>query len=612
MTEGGHIRLLPTDVANKIAAGEVVERPASVLKELLENALDAGATQLDIDVVSGGTRLVSVADNGSGMNRDDALLSVERHATSKIRTAADIAQIRTLGFRGEALAAISSVARFRLRTRRQGELAGTEVVLSGGKLQDVRETGCPTGTMIEVRDLFFNLPARRKFLRSPQTEATHVRHTFIVHALAWPEIGLKLVMDGRVVWALAGGASLADRVRELFGADVGGGLRPANFQGEDFGVTGFVSVPSLTRGDRTEQYVFVNRRPATAAVVVRAIGEGYHALVPSDRHPYIFLFIELPHERVDVNVHPTKREVRFQRPAEIREAIVAAVRSALAERTGSLAEASAGVPGPAPVPAAPPQPQLRIDDLPPLRRFAYPQVPRRDSPAGSDSVSPGVQRGAPMAVSAAANEIRKEADPGAPKPPYSPWQWCRVVGQIGGLYVVLETDDGFVIMDPHAAHERVLFEKFMADVVKSRVESQGLLVPETVELLPRDANHVRKNLELLRQMGIGVSEFGADTFVVDALPTALAGLRARDMLAEVARNLELLGERGGGARWREEAVAQAACKAAVKARDRLSLAELEELVVALAAAEMPYTCPHGRPTLIYTSFQDLARKFGRL
>lgn len=612
MTDGGHIRLLPSDVANKIAAGEVVERPASVLKELLENALDAGATQLDIDVVAGGTRLISVSDNGSGMNRDDALLSVERHATSKIRTAADIARIRTLGFRGEALAAISSVARFRLRTRRPDGLAGTEVLMSGGKLQDVRETGCPPGTAIEVRDLFFNVPARRKFLRSPQTESTHIRHTFIVHALAWPEIGMKLVMDGRVVWALPAGSGLADRIRELFGADVHGGLRPANFRGDDFGVTGFVSVPSLTRGDRSEQYVFVNRRPATAAVVVRAIGEGYHALAAPDRHPYVFLFIDLPHDRVDVNVHPTKREVRFQRPAEIREAIVSAIRVGLAERTGTLAGVIAGSAAPAATaPAAPPQPQLRIDDLPPMRRFAYPHMPPQELSRGDAVLGKDPRSASPVPGGPAAAETPSRVESAAPAAPHSPWEWCRVVGQVGGLYVVLETDDGFVVMDPHAAHERVLYEKFMADVARSRVESQGLLVPETVELLPRDANHVRKNLELLRKMGIGVSEFGGDTFVVDALPTALTGLKVQDMLVEVARNLELLGERGGGARWREEAVAQAACKAAVKARDRLSLAELEELVVALASAEMPYTCPHGRPTLIYTSFAELSRKFGR-
>lgn len=617
MTDNGHIRLLPPDVANKIAAGEVVERPASVLKELLENAIDAGATQLDVEVVAGGSKLVSVSDNGSGMNRDDALLSVERHATSKIRTAADIEHIHTFGFRGEALAAISSVARFRLRTRRPEDLAGTEVLMHGGKLEDVRDAGCPPGTIVEIRDLFYNVPARRKFLRSFQTESAHVRQRFIVQALAWPDVGMKLTLDGRVVWALAAGSSLEDRIRELFGADVGAGLRPVDKTVGDMRVKGFVGVPSMTRGDRNEQYFFVNRRPATAPVIMRAISEGYHSLVPSERHPYVFLFLELPAEDVDVNVHPTKREVRFRRSADVREAVIAAIRGALGDRTPSLS----GMAGAAVKPAAPDaaaEPQLRIDDLPAVRRFAYPSPVMSPYPAERAVPMP------PAAGSGSASSSAAGLTPPLPRPaaelppdaraplPRSPWEWCRVVGQIGGLYVILETNDGYVVMDPHAAHERVLFERLMADAERSRVESQGLLVPETVELPPRDANHVRKNLELLRRMGLGVSEFGSDTFVIDALPASLGGMKVKEMLADVARNLELLGERGGGARWREEAVAQAACKAAVKARDRLTLAELEQLVVALASTEMPYTCPHGRPTLIYTSFTELARKFGRM
>lgn len=329
MTDGGHIRLLPPEVANKIAAGEVVERPASILKELVENAIDAGATQVEVEVVSGGTRLLSVADNGSGMNRDDALLSVERHATSKIRTSQDIEAIHTLGFRGEALAAISAVSRFRLCTRRDSDLAGTELTMSGGKLMDVRDAGCPAGTLVEVRDLFFNMPARRKFLRSPQTEVAHVRQMFLVHALAWPGIGMKLTVDGRVTWQLPGGGSLSERIREMFGAEVREALCEVKREGGDVRVTGYASRPTLHRGDRTEQYVFVNRRPATAPVVGYAMGEAYHALLAEHRHPYVFLFIDLPVDQVDVNVHPTKREVRFRRSSDVRDALIEAIRGAL-------------------------------------------------------------------------------------------------------------------------------------------------------------------------------------------------------------------------------------------------------------------------------------------
>ncbi|MEI6168834.1 MAG: DNA mismatch repair endonuclease MutL [bacterium] len=599
MSEGGHIRLLPTDVANKIAAGEVVERPASILKEILENAIDAGASQIDVEVVSGGTRLVSVADNGSGMNRDDALLSIERHATSKIYTAADIEHIHTLGFRGEALAAISSVARFRLQTRRHDDLAGTELVVTGGKLLDVKEAGGPPGTLIEVRDLFFNIPVRRKFLRSPQTETVHVRQMFLLQALAWPAVGMSLTLDGRRSLALAAGATPEERIRELFGKEIVAKLCAIEKTAGEIRLTGFVSLPELTRGDRTEQYVFVNGRPATAPVVSYAINEAFHSLIADGRHPYVFLYLHLDPELVDVNVHPTKKEVRFRNPSEVRDAIIGTIRSALS------GAGSAFVAGQTPAFEAPVAheqqvvlPSLTIEDLPPSRIFSYPRM------APPEPRPPELRPGEGVAAGAVAG-------PAAPPSAKGPWTWCRVIGQIGGLYVLLETEDGYVVMDPHAAHERVLFEEILQSLEQGRVESQGLLPPVTVELQPRDAMYVRKNLELIKKMGAGVSEFGGDTFVVDALPQGMDGLNIQELLIDMARHLETLGERGSHTRWREEAIAQAACKAAVKARDHLSLREVEELVVALASAEMPYTCPHGRPTLIYTSFKELARKFGR-
>ena len=601
MSEGGHIRLLPSDVANKIAAGEVVERPASVLKELLENAIDAGATQVDVEAVSGGQRLMAVSDNGSGMNRDDALLSIERHATSKIYTAADVENIHTLGFRGEALAAISSVSRFCLRTRRADELAGTEVTVSGGKLLDVRDAGCPAGTTLEIRDLFFNMPARRKFLRSPQTETVHVRQMFLLQALAWPAVGMSLTLDGRRSWALAAGASPMERIRELFGQELLDGLRTVDYRLGDVMISGFISLPALTRADRTEQYIFVNGRPASAPVIGYALSESYHSLIPAGRYPYIFLYIDLPADAVDINVHPTKKEVRFRQASDIRDAVIGGFRKTLAEAGASFVACQQAPAFPADAP--PLLRSLKIDDLPMSRIFSYPRLPPMDVP-----------RPAPLvpALQAPAGESLVPVTVAGPVPaPKGPWTWCRVVGQVGGLYVLLETEDGYVVMDPHAAHERVLFEKILRAVEQGKVESQGLLVPETVELQPRDALYVRKNIDLMKKLGIGVSEFGGDAFVVDALPKGMERMGVKDMLIDVAQHLETLGDRGSHSRWREEAIAQAACKAAVKARDRLSLLEVEALVVALASAEMPYTCPHGRPTLIYTAFKELARKFGR-
>lgn len=600
MSEGGHIRLLSPDVANKIAAGEVVERPASVLKEILENAVDAGSTQIDVEVVAGGVRLVSVADNGSGMNRDDALLSVERHATSKIRTADDVESIKTLGFRGEALAAISSVSRFRLRTRRPDDLSGTELVISGGKLLDVKDAGCPPGTTLEIRDLFFNIPARRKFLRSAQTETVHIRQMFLLQALAWPAVGMSLTIDGRSSWVLAPNSTPAERIRDLFGQELLDGLCCVDGTVAGVSLSGFVSLPNRTRGDRSEQYLFVNGRPATAPVVNYAIKEAYHSLTPDGRFPTLVLYLHMAPDLVDVNVHPTKKEVRFRKPSDVRDAVIQTIRDALAAAGSAFVSGKAGmVQPPAPPMPSAQMPLLKIDDLPASRVFTYPRLPPIEErrPVPSEPAPIPVAGAAPVPVAAPA--------------PKGPWTWCRVLGQIGGLYVLLETEDGYVVMDPHAAHERVLYEKLLRAVEQGQVESQGLLVPETVELPPRDAALVRKTLDLMKKLGIGVSEFGGDTFVVDALPRGMDKMTVREMLSDVARHLETLGERGSHSRWREEAIAQAACKAAVKARDRLSLTEVEQLVVALASAEMPYTCPHGRPTLIYTSFKELARRFGR-
>lgn len=591
MPPHAHIQLLPDEVANKIAAGEVVDRPASVLKELMENALDAGATQLDISIVAGGRQAIVVADNGRGMGRDDVLLSVERHATSKIRDVEDIERIETLGFRGEALAAISSVSRFTLTSRPADQDHGTELVMSGGRAIEVREVGAPVGTTVAVRNLFHNIPARRKFLRSEQTELAHLRQVVLLYALARPEIGLRLVVDEREVYRLAPGSTLDVRLRELFGPQIHDALRPVRFATPEMEVTGYAGLPQASRGDKSEQYIFINGRPATAPVIAYALAESYHTLIPKGRYPVVFLFLKLPAEEVDVNVHPTKRDVRFRNGTRVRDALITAVREAIGMDSAGGGESPPIREFLASSRAAP---VLTIPDLPELPAFSYPRA----------SLDPGTTPAAPDS-------------PAAPPPDASaptanaPWSWCRVLGQIGGLYVILETEDGVIIMDPHAAHERVLYERFMREVLENRVPSQGLLSPESVDLPPDPAMRVRRNLELLKGMGFCIAEFGGDSFLVDAMPVVLGNASARSVLADIAASLEQGGARGGTERWAEEQIAMAACKAAVKANDRLTLPEIEALVVDLARSEMPYTCPHGRPTTIFMSFQDLRRKFGR-
>lgn len=617
-----HIRLLPEQVANKIAAGEVVERPASVVKELVENAIDGGARRIEVHVTAGGRKLIEVRDDGCGMSRDDALMCVERQATSKIRDVDDIERIVTLGFRGEAVPAIASVSRFTLKTCVADATAGTELTVVGGKLQDVKAVGFPQGTTVEVRDLFFNVPARRKFLRAYQTEQAHIRTAFTLHALAHPEIGMVLKSDGREVSRLASESTLEDRIRELFGSDFLVGLRPVSREHAGVAVTGFVGLPSLTRSDRSDQYVFINGRPATAAVIAYALREAYPPL-EGQRKPVVFLFMKMSPELVDVNVHPTKREVRFRHPADVREAIITAICAALG-RTRRLTSASqAAVPteaawrsdaGPGPETALP----VVSPALPP------PFSPERDLPLPPMQPVSGLPlpfdypgRALPCPQAPRAAQTPAEALP----PPdraittgtgSAPWAWCRVIGPVGGLYLLLEIDTGYVVLDPRAAHERVLYERLLARVRHQKEEmSQRLLLPESVLLPPAHAERLRTWLAVLQRMGFGVVEFGGDTFLVEALPPEVADVPCRGLLLDICHDLETLGQRRGAENWREDILARSACAAAVKHDSALSTEAAEQLVRDLASCRMPYTCPQGRPTMILTTYRELARKFGR-
>ncbi len=591
------IRVLPDNIINKIAAGEVVDRPASVVKELMENALDAGAKSLEVTVVDGGTKLITIADDGCGMDRDSALLCLERHATSKIREVDDIERVATLGFRGEALAAIASVSRFTLTTRRQRDLTGTEVRLHGGRIEDVNEAGCPPGTRMEVRHLFHNVPARRKFLKSAATELNHIRHVFLLYALGRPDVALRLVVDEREVYRLDGDSTLALRIRQLYGSGLMNDLIPVAWQSGDWRITGLVSGPRLHRADKNEQYLFINGRPASAPVLGYAISEAWQHLLAKGRHPVLFLFLELPPGEVDVNVHPTKKEVRFRRSGMIRDAVMTAIRNALAQAQ----EGTEHVPNPVLDGAAlPARDFLHVPDLPALPAFDYP----RRKP--DDLALPNRKEGSNLA----GQGLRDGAD----SSPVSraPWQWCRILGQIAGYYVVLETDEGMIMMDPQAAHERVLYERMLRDARRNKMSTQGLLGAEAVDLPPLKAGLIRKHLEILRHFGFGISEFGGDTFMVDAMPALLGPVAAADVLADIASELEMpprAGAAGEGAL--REQIAQAAARMAVRTTTQLSREELERLIGDLSMAELPYTSPRGRPTLIFTSLQELKKKFGR-
>ncbi len=595
------IQLLPDQVINKIAAGEVVERPASVMKELFENALDAGSTQVDVEVIRGGQQLIAVTDNGCGMDHDQALLSIERHATSKIRTEADIENIHTLGFRGEALAAISSVSRFTLITRPKEQLAGTEIQIAGGKMLGVEDIGCPVGTRIEIRNLFFNVPARRKFLRAEQTELAHIRQLFIVHALAHPATGMSLKVDERMVYNLPMAGNMEDRISELYSAGFFAQLLPINHVADGYTITGYTGLPQTGRKDRQDQYLFVNGRPAAAPVVYHALNEAYHSLMAKGRYPAVFLFIEMEPSLVDVNVHPTKKEVRFRHPNSLRDVIIASIGKAL---TPHAIDGSVEMEDAEPIVLPPPMPvrpkfetQKQMDELLVRPEAVESRISKKDPRSSHENPAPPPEASSPPQST---ESLAK-----------SPWGWCRIIGKIGGNYIVLETEDGYVLMEPRAAHERVLFEKFIRAVQEHAVQKQGLLAPETVDLLPGDAMVVRDHLEILQELGFGLSEFGGDTFIIDALPVYVQEGPAESLLVEIAHELEKAGKQRGEREMVCERIAQAACQTAVRTKDQLSGREIENLVADLAKTEMPYTSPRGRPTLIYTSFTELDRKFNR-
>jgi len=638
------IRLLPEQVANQIAAGEVVERPASVVKELVENSLDAGATRITVEIQAGGRSLVRVTDDGFGMSRDDALLCLERHATSKIRRAEDLSSIATMGFRGEALPSIASVSRFTLTTReREGNSPeATQIVINGGKILEVKVAGSAPGTAVEVRQIFFNLPARRKFLRSEETEAAHIQHYLTLAALAHPAVAFTFSKDGRVIWQLpavntgtdAAGrlSSLRERMRAIQGGEQK--LLAVDFSAElpeaaqfeepessslpQFRIWGFIGAPGVSRSTREDQHLFVNRRPVENRGLNFALLEGYHTSLMKGRYPVCCLFLEIDPAAVDVNIHPAKREVKFHQEAQVRRLTAQAVRETLLKFHTGTAQKPASPPTLAPAVSTDKSP---VPETPELPQFTPPPpAPRAIPPADKipawparPSIEPA--RPTPEPRTSPARPVAS-VTPSEPPTPAAPVPLLnvplRLVGVIGRLYVVLESDRGLVLLDQHAAHERILFEQML-----DRLEQQGnafsqkLLLPETVELSVRDAHFLRQQLSELTRMGVGLSEFGERTFLLDALPPFVKVPDARKFVLELVDELKAAGQEVNNLRLGEHTIAKTVCRHAVKANDPLTGPELQNLVDDLRRCAMPYTCPHGRPTLIEMNYRELEKKFGR-
>lgn len=589
----GHVRVLPVHVANKIAAGEVVERPASVVKELVENSIDAESSNIKIVIEQGGRKLIQVTDDGIGMTKDDAILSLERQATSKIFDVDDIENIDTLGFRGEAIPSIASVSRFSITTRRHDSDEATRLQVEAGTLVEVTSAGSPAGTTVEVRDLFCNVPARRKFLRAAATEESHIKRIFTVHALAHPGIGFTLVTDGRECSRIAPAKCLKDRVFDLFGGEMNDSMLKIASESHGVKISGLIERPNLAFPTRRDQYVFVNGRPATAPSIQYAIKEAYPSR-QGDVKPAAIIFIEVSPTQVDVNVHPTKREVRFRDNSAVKLAVIDAIESAIALGQGvgvgvGLENRSIDTTNvdliSRPRPHTPLEPHAPLD-LKPSTLNLKPTPAPDPTPIAT-----------PVAI-----EFALDGDSTETKP----WQWFKYLAMTDSGFILLETDAGLVTLNPRAARERIVFESLLN--VKRPELSQPLLIPETIKLSPPDFARIKASISEIAAMGFQVEEFGENTIKVDALPQALEGASPAALLLTIAEDLAEGGIRRGE-KWREEVIARSVAKTFAGTTTALTKEGAIKLVEELASAKTPYISPRGKPTMIFTSNRELSRKF---
>jgi DNA mismatch repair protein MutL len=591
------IKILPENLSNKIAAGEVVERPASVVKELVENALDAGATRVIIEVEKGGQSLIQVSDNGVGMQRDDALLAIERYATSKISTDDDLFAIHTLGFRGEALPSIAAVSRFALITRDNTSDAGTQISIGGGKIKSVSEIGAPQGTMISVKELFFNIPARRKFLKTVGTEMSHIADIVARMSLGHPEVQFRLIHNDKVVksWPLV--SQHLDRVVDVLGKDSRPDLHPIGFNRDAVSISGWISSPKVTRRTSRGLYIFVNGRFVRDRSIQHGVFQGYAQRLVKGQFPIAVVFIKVPFDQVDVNVHPTKNEVRFVNPHQVHEAVKSAIAQTLYETDRLNWRPQNGPQGQAP------QKTSQVVESISTFRPAGERVTKDDLRFQISDF--GIK-----------NREQKVTDTRLRQPELMSenkgFSALRVVGQLHNLYIVCESDGGLVLIDQHAAHERILFEQLKQRGQDRPSAAQKLLVPETLELNFREAEILGQMLSDLKNLGLDIEPFGKNTFIVKAVPALLSGRDLRPMIYEIVEKTAAVGYSAGLEDTLDQCRMVMACHAAMRANQQLSDTQIKELLHQLDQCENPAHCPHGRPSWIRWDLMTLEKLFKRM
>ena len=663
------IQQLSTSVVNKIAAGEVIERPASVVKELLENSLDALATRIEVDVVAGGSELLRIVDDGEGIHPDDLLLAVTSHATSKIRSADDLFDVQTMGFRGEALASVAEVSRLRIRTRTADEPHGMELNVDLGKVTPPRECGCPLGTQIEIRNLFENTPVRRKFLKTVSTEFGHISEQFARVALANPRLHMVLRHNDKPVYELPASEKPLDRLKLFFGSDLTNDLIPVESNHSGVRMWGYVGHPNNSKSSRKHQYLFLNGRWIQDRSLMYALTEAYRGLLMVGRQPVAFLFIELPPDRVDVNVHPTKIEVRFQDGQQLFRQLLSMIRttflgldlqSQLRVPVNATANGGGLLSGFAPPVSRPMERQRELtndfanfmtnrigDGASPARIDApwggSPNLPepsvtghsnnaapatKSDSPDGSGAEEEGAEAQEWQAEQSQGTYVPRSEEQAGNQGPLPNEQATDAVAttnhftpsframQIHDCYLVVETPEGITVIDQHALHERIMYEYLRERVLAGAVESQRLLVPQPVEVTAKEASLLLEQTESLNKVGLGVEDFGNGTLLVSRYPAMLRRVDLQELVRDLIETLDGAGTNGVQTSARrdilDELLHMMSCKAAVKAGQRLSQEEIDSLLVQRHLIHDAHHCPHGRPTALSLSRMELDRQFGRL
>ncbi len=658
-TQRRPIQQLSASVINKIAAGEVIERPASVVKELLENSVDAGATQIEVSLENGGLELIRIADNGSGIPEDQLMLAVTSHATSKIENANDLFNVGTFGFRGEALASITEVSQSTIRSRTPDSDCGFELVVNGGNHDPIEPCGCPVGTTIEVRQLFYNTPVRQKFLKTAQTERGHIAEAFTRVALANPNVQMTLLNNGKVLHQLAATESWSERIKAFFGPEIGDNLIPISNQDDTVSVSGFVVDPAVSRSNNRMQYLFLNERYIRDRSLQHALSEAYRGLLMVGRYPICFLRMQMPFEMVDVNVHPAKLEVRFQNGGSVYRQLLGTLRNKflttdltakgqLARRTPATQDSESD-PALQLKPSVTEQqdrivfnadtterdwtaasrqpPGLNITGARDFKPFP-PLSPVPDSSTRVTSVAmPSAPAepitfppdydpfSQPMPSASASQATTADTDAGAstaiPVPPAEPRQRPDAI-QVHNTYLVQETEEGMIIIDQHALHERIIYEQIREKILAGKLESQKMLVPEPVTLPPAESAAVLEQTELLKSIGIEVEPFGGDTVLVSSYPTMLARQNPAEVLKGVVDKLMGEAKNLDQRDLVDELLHMISCKAAIKAGDPLTPEEITSLLEQRELCQDGHHCPHGRPTSLTFSREQLDKKFKRI